>query len=39
MKEDEKLFFVLCFQLRMLYGIDVRKRLKTEIYINSIEVW
>lgn len=25
MKEDEKLFFfVLCFQLRMQYGIDVR---------------
>ncbi len=40
MKEDEKLFFVLCFQLRMLYGIDVRNIINIlQPFINKKRLW
>ena len=40
MKEDEKLFFVLCFQLRMKYGIDVRNIISMlQPFINKKRLW
>lgn len=40
MKEDEKLFFVLCFQLRMQYGIDVRNVINMlQPFVNKKRLW
>lgn len=40
MKEDEKLFFVLCFQLRMQYGIDVRNIINMlQPFVNKKRLW
>lgn len=40
MKEDEKLFFVLCFQLRMQYEIDVRNIINMlQPFINKKRLW